>query len=106
MQYNVFATITVLAIIIFLAGGGLAFTHFLLGNQHTTASTPKERALTPIAIFLLIMGTFGVYILILAGQNLQHGCTTLAKKQLVAGFMFIFVCDIGFRLLEGTISSL
>jgi len=101
MQYRRFAPIIViLAIATFLVSGGLAFITFLMGSPETTALTPYELSLTPAALALIIIGELGIYILILAGPNLRHGHKTLAKKQLITGFAFIFACDLGFRLLD------
>lgn len=100
MQYRAFATIIVLATATFLVSGGLAFVTFLMGSQQTTALSPYELSLTPAALAFLIIALMGIFMLILAGPNFQHGNVTLAKKQLIVGFTFIFACDIGLRLLE------
>jgi len=101
MQYRGFATtIIILGTATFLASGGLAFVTFLMGISQTTAETPYELAFTPAVLALIIIGELGIYLLILAGPNLQHRQITLAKKQLIVGFAFIFLCDVGFRLLE------
>jgi len=90
----------IIAVAIFLATGGVALVNTLI-NGHSSSNDPypKLTALTPIAMFLIILGVTGVFLVILSPQNIRNGNVKLAEKQFWVGFTLMFTCYVCLELL-------
>ena len=91
--------ITIVAIVIFLATGGIALINMLVNGPSKNDPYPKLTSLTPTAMFLTILGTTGVFLLVLSPRNVRVGNVKLAEKQFWVGFTLLFMCYVGLELL-------
>jgi len=91
--------IAVFAVAVFLLTGGISLVNMLFNGMSLSEPYPKVVALTPIAMFLTILGLTGAYLVILFTSNLKNGNGDLAKKQFYAGFTLLFSCYVGLELL-------
>lgn len=91
--------IALFAVVIFLITGGLALVNMLINGPSLSEPYPKVLAVTPIAMFLIILGVTGTYLVILFGRNSRNGNGELAKKQFFVGFSLLFSCYVGLELL-------
>ena len=91
--------ITIIAISLFLVSGGISLLNMLINGPSLSEQYPKVVALTPIAMFLTVLGVTGAYLVILVPSNFKNGDGNLAKKQFFVGFTLIFLCYIGLDIL-------
>jgi len=94
-----FVYIVIFAVAILLISGAPALINMLINDAPSSEPYPKLVALTPIAIFLIVLGVAGAFLVYLCSSNFHNGNGNLAKKQFFIGFSLLFLCYVGLEFL-------
>ena len=92
-------TIATIAVALFLMSGGMSLLNMLINGPQLSEPYPKIVALTPIAMFLTVLGVTGAYLVMLVPSNLKNGNGNLAQKQLFIGGTLLVGAYLGLELL-------